>query len=129
VDGGLTLPAPVSTAIVGLPFVSQLQPMRMDLPMRDGTAQARKWRISRVALMLYESLGGQVASAPEAQFETLQYRRVSTPMDQPPALFNGELEVPVGSNARGGADVIVRTNAPLPLNVKAIVLKGDVYGE
>ena len=128
-DGMIRLPGPVNSVVVGLPYTSQLQPMRMDLPMRDGTAQRRVWRVSRVGLMLHDSMSGEVADAPDARFEALQYRRVSTPMDAPPPLYTGEIETAIESRAREGADVVVQSDAPLPFNVGAMVLKGDVFGE
>lgn len=114
---------PVSVAVVGLPYTSTLQPMRIEIPLRDGTAQARTWRTSRVGLYLHDSSGGQVADAADTRFETLDYNGGAS------ALYTGEVETVIESNTRAGVDVVIKTIAPLPFNVGAIVLKGDVYGE
>lgn len=128
-NGSVKIQKPCTTVVVGLPYTSTLQPMRMDVPMRDGTAQHRKWRVSSVGLYLHDSLGGEVADAPGARFEKLQYRQVSTPMGSAPDLFTGEKEIPIESQAREGVDVVIRQSAPFPLNVGSITLKGDIYGE
>lgn len=114
--------------VIGLPFTSELQPMRIDVPMQDGTAQARGWRLSRVGLALISSLGGTVAAGEGMRQERLNMRQTGQPMDAPPPLFTGEMEVPVESRTGGGLDVILRQSAPLPLNVAAIIPTIDVYG-
>jgi hypothetical protein len=129
VNGMVTLEKAVRTAIVGLPYLSELQPMRLEIPMQDGTAQNRMWRSTRVGLFLHHTIGGEIADGPEARFEKLQFRRISTPMDSAPALFSGQMETAIESRAREGADIIVRQTEPLPMNIGSITLKGDIYGE
>jgi hypothetical protein len=128
-SGQITVEVPVSTAIVGLPFTSELQPMRQEIPLRDGTAQNRNWRVSRVGLYLHESLGGEVCDTPEARPEKLLFRTVSTPLDSGPALFSGDKEVAIESRTDNAVNVVVRTSSPLPFNVGSMTLKLDVYGE
>jgi hypothetical protein len=125
----ITIEKAVTHAIVGLPFTSELQPMRMEVGMPDGTAQNRMWRTARVGLFLHESLGGEIADGPEARFEKLQFRRISTPMDSAPELFSGQIETAIESKAREGADIVIRQSSPLPLNLGSITLKGDIYGD
>ncbi len=129
-DGEVTLGSEVNVAVIGLPFTSELQPMRLEIPLRDGTAQGRKWKTARVALTVHESLGGEVGDSPTAsKFEPFNYRRVATPMDSAPPLFTGDLETAISATAREGVDLMIRTSSPLPLNIGSIVVKGDVYGE
>jgi hypothetical protein len=127
--GSVKIENPASVVVVGLPYTSTLQPMRVEIPMRDGTSQARQWRTARIGLTLHESISGEVADGPEAPFGKLPARRVSTGMDAPPPLINGLVEIPIESKAREGLDVVVRQRAPFPLNVISIIAKGDVYGE
>lgn len=128
-QGAVALPAPARTAIVGLPFTSVLQPMRLELQMQDGSAQHRRWRTTRVGLYLHASLGGEIADGPEGRAEKLNFRRVATPMDAPPPLYTGEIETALESRARPGVDVVVRTSGPHPLNIGSLTVKGDIYGE
>jgi hypothetical protein len=129
IDGQVTLNPPARKVVIGLPFTSELQPMRMEISLPDGTAQHRLWRMSRVGMYVHESLGGEIADGPNGRFEVLSYRRVATPMGAAPALYSGEMETAIESHAREGADVVIRQRAPLPLNVASITLKGDIYGE
>jgi hypothetical protein len=129
VNGRVELEFPAKTVVLGLPFTSELQPMRKELQLANGSAQHRSWRVSRVGLYLLDSIGGEIADGPNARFEKLNFRRAGTPMDSPIPLFTGDVETPIESRARGGADVIIRQTAPFPLNVGSITMKGDVYGE
>lgn len=130
VSGGVVRVAtPARVFVVGLPFTSSLQPMRIDVPMQDGTSQARRWRVSRVGVALHSSLGGTVAAGPTMPQEKLNMRTAGQAMDAPPPLFTGTLETPVESRTGDGLDVIVRQSAPLPLNVAAIIATLDVYGD
>jgi hypothetical protein len=129
VDGVVTLEREISTAIVGLPFTSLLQPMRIEIPLRDGTAQGRNFRITRADLTVHDSLGGEIADAADGRFEKLDYRTVSTPMDSAPSLLTGEIETALESTVRAGFDVVIRQTDPLPLNISSIIIKGDVYGD
>lgn len=127
--GSVTSGTPARVFVVGLPFTSELQPMRIDVPLQDGTAQARGWRVSRVGLALISSLGGTVAAGEGVRQERLNMRQAGQPMDSPPPLFTGEMETPVESRTGSGLDVIIRQSAPLPLNVAAIIPTLNVYGD
>lgn len=129
IDGTVTLESPVAVAIVGLPFTSELQPMRMEIPLRDGTAQHRQWKVSRIALDVYQSLGGTVAHSLTGKAEALNYRRTADAMDSPPPLYDGAIETAVEARTGDGVDAVVRTSGPLPLNLVSMTLKLDVYGE
>lgn len=129
IGGAVQLDRDVSTVVVGLPFTSELQPMRLEIPLRDGTAQHRNWKAARIALYVHESLGGEVADSPTSRFERLNYRDVATPMDAVPPLYSGERETTVEASTRAGADAIVRTSEPMPLNIGSLTWKGDVSGE
>lgn len=129
IDGTVTLEREASTVVVGLAYSSLLQPTRREIPLRDGTSIGRKFRASRALLQLHDSLGGEVADSEDSTFDAIRYRTVADPLDAPPPLFTGEVEAAVESSARGGVDVTVRQTQPFPLNVGAIVWKGDVYGE
>jgi hypothetical protein len=47
IAGQITLDTAGTWVAVGLPYTSELQPMRMDIPLRDGTSQGRKFKSQR----------------------------------------------------------------------------------
>jgi hypothetical protein len=126
--GEIKLDTPAKKVITGLPFTSEIQPMKIQLPLQDGVSEHKPFRLARVGLSLHSSLGGEIADRPSGRFEAINYRRVSTPMDGPPQLFTGLLESMIESRTGDNIEVVIRQTAPLPLNVGGITLKLDIYG-
>ena len=120
--GVLTLPASATAVIVGLPYTATLQPMRMDLPMQDGTSQARLVKVARVGARVIDSMSGQVADGTDGVFETLPYRHGS-------GLFTGMVETAITSRTADDVNVCVKDSKPLPFTVAGLVLKLDVFGD
>ena len=129
VSGTVTISPAATKIIVGLPFTSELQPMPIDVPLEDGSSQHRRWRISRVGLYLHDSLGGEIADAPDHDFEPLVFRDGVDNIEDAPPLFTGHKDVSIQSSTRDEVEVIVRTAGPYPLNIGALTVKGDIYGE
>ena len=129
VSGGqIKIDTPSQVVVTGLPFSSEVQPMKMQLPLQTGPSEHKPFKVTRVGLSLHSSVGGEVADSPTSRYEVINYRRVSTPMDGPPPLFTGLIETAIEGRTRDNADVIVRQTSPLPLNIGGITLKLDVYG-
>jgi hypothetical protein len=119
--GSITLDAPASVVVVGLPYESILQPSRREVQTQKGTSQGNLWRVARMGVYLHDSRGGRVAESPTSRFEALPYPGAD--------LYSGDLETPVESTARTGVQAVVKTSSPLPFNIGAIVLKLDLYGD
>jgi hypothetical protein len=126
--GEVTLQLAASEVLLGLPFESLLQPMKIDIPLQDGAAQGRKGRVHKVVARLYKSLGGEY-STDGAEFDTFYFREPGDAMDSAPPDFTGDVEVYTGANYRDAADIIIRQNKPLPMCVIALVARLDFYGE
>lgn len=54
-DGSITLNAPVSDAVVGLSYISKVEPMPLNVDMPNGSGQARSQRINQVIVRLYRT--------------------------------------------------------------------------
>lgn len=129
VGGQVTLEHPVRRAVVGLPYESKLQPMRPDIPMRDGTGQHRNWKTARAGVHLYETLACSLADGEDGVFDTINFREAGTPLGAAPPLFTGDKEIAIEGRTRDGMDLVVKTSDPLPLNVAGLTWKGDVSGD
>ncbi len=129
VEGGqVTIDPPESVACVGLPYTSEVQPMKLEAQMQDGTAQGRKFKVCRVMLRLRDTLGGSVAARPGGRQEIIQYRSVEMPMDAPPPLFSGDKAIPLESSHMDSADVIFTHDEPLPFTLIGMVVMVDISG-
>ena len=129
VDGGqITLDPPASIVCVGLGYTSEIQPMKLEAQMEDGTAQGRKFKVSRVMLRLRDTLGGSVAAKRGGRVEVIQYRSVEMPMDTAPPLFSGDKALPLESSYEDSADVIFTHSEPLPFTLIGMVVMVDISG-
>jgi hypothetical protein len=110
--GAVTLPKAASLIEVGLPFTSTLVTMRPEIPI-NGTSQGLPKTLGPTVVRLYQSLGATV------QGETVPFRTLDDPMDQPPALFDGDKEVDTYGWDTDAFITIEQTN-PLPCEVTAV---------
>ncbi len=122
IAGQITISPPATDVIVGLPYTSELQPTRREIQTQKGSAQGMLWRTSRVMAYVHESHGGKVAASPTSLEEAWPYETTT-------GLYSGPLETAVESHASPSMDVVLRTSAPLPFNVGALVAKLDLYGD
>lgn len=127
-DGSITLQAPASIVLAGLPYESRLKPMRLEMVLQDGSSRGRIKRVHRLVASLYKSLGGQ-CSTDGQEWQWFYPREMSTPMDDSPSVFTGDREVHVAGNYSDSGDVLIRQNQPFPLTVLALVAKMDTYGD
>ncbi len=127
--GEITLDVPATVACVGLGYMSEVQPMKLEVQLQDGTAQGRKFKVNRVVLRLLDSLGGSVADYPGAPKEVIQYREVGMLMDAPPPIFSGDKEVVLQAHHRPSADLIITHDEPLPFTLCAATVIVDIYGD
>ncbi len=129
VSGGkITLDATADVVIVGLQFEAMLKPMKLELPMQDGTAQTRTFKLHKLALRVFQSLGGQMRSDDAADWQTLVYRDTTDPMGTAPGLYTGEKELSMDSRSKDSLDFTVRSIDPHPLTIIALAPKFDVSG-
>lgn len=113
-NGSIALAAPAAVVHVGLPFVSYVDTLKPELPLPDGTLQARQQRIVRMWLRLHESRGGAVVRNGER--EALVY-----PDHDGVSLYSGDIEMLPPAGWDRGSPVRVETRLPLPFTVLGLV--------
>ncbi len=122
VSGDITLATAASVVVVGLPFTPQVQPMKMDLQLQDGSSRARRFRANRITLSLYESLGAEVTENPvRGMWSAIPFRRAEQVMDDEPPLLTDDIDWDINSPYDNAVNVAVRQVDPQPLNILAIV--------
>lgn len=123
--GQITLQAPASRVLVGLPFTSTLVPQRVDTNMQDGTSQGRRMRIPRINLKVYQSSGGEISTDGKTWLPLVS-RTLTDVMDASPPVLNGYERAYASSNWADGVDLYVRQTLPVPLTVAALVVNFEV---
>lgn len=127
-DGGITLGSAAETVAAGLPFVSRLLPMRLEIDLRDGSSFSRIKRVARLSVNLYKSLGGEF-STNGGEWYALYSRDTGDAMDDSPPVFTGEKEVYAGGDFSRDADIHIRQRQPLPLTLLTLTPRWDVTGD
>ena len=113
--GAVTVPA-TTAGYVGLPYISTLMPMKLDMDLEDGSSQGRKKRIHKVVVRTQKSKGGQV--------------RVNAGQwyDLASTLTTGDQKILTAGTFGFDADVSVQQSDPYPMCVLAIEPVWDAYG-
>jgi hypothetical protein len=123
-SGAITLDAAAEVVVVGLPYVSTLQPSKIELEMQDGTAQGRKFLCKLAKLNLWKSQGLQYAASPTG-FTTHAFnvlgRSTSTPLNSPEPLYTGLAQINNMGSHDASVDLTIRQNLPLPANILALI--------
>ncbi len=119
--GSIVLSNEASKVLVGLPYTSQLQTMRIEGGSALGTSQTKKKKLAAVAVRLYRSAGFEVGAS-EDELDTVPIRTAGDAMDAHVPLKTGDIEVREfpGGWTRDGY-IWVQQTQPLPLTVQAIV--------
>lgn len=127
--GTITLGDAASVVVVGLPFEALIQPMKAEVALRDGSAQTRGFKLHKLALRVWQSLGGEVRGDDTgADWQTINWRDTADPMGTVSPLFTGEKELSMDSRTGESLDFSVRSSDPHPLTITALAPKFDVSG-
>ena len=118
----------VTRATVGLPYTSVVTTLRPEQGGDDGSAQGRTKRVFEVTFRFLDTLGAEFAPTiagkwANANFDIVQFREGSTPMDISPALFSGDKTVQFHGSWETDGQVVVRTAQPLPFELTSIVTR------
>ena len=124
--GQITLEAPASLVIVGLPYTADLETMPVEIAGQNGTSIALKKQINVVNIFFKESLGVNVGlSFDAARMQPVKWRP-DEPYGKPPTPFSGIKSITVPSLADNIVTVCIRSDLPTPVTVLALVSRVQV---
>lgn len=126
-DGKITLDAPADNVLIGLPFVSTLVPMPLEIQMQDGSSQFRVKRISQAKIRVFESIGGKVRTG-EGDYEKLITREASGDVNEPIPPYSGVFTIPQSGGWTPDSYVEIVQDEPLPLTILNISPVYEVDG-
>ncbi|HEX4046222.1 MAG TPA: hypothetical protein VH309_00215, partial [Elusimicrobiota bacterium] len=121
--GAIALDVGASRVQAGLPYISDLETLSIEVPQQDGTIQGRKVKIPEVTLRLQDAAGGKIMQGEDARNldDLTLVSKQDTPGKAQP-LFTGDLtRVSVASGYDYGGRIWIRQDAPLPIAVLAII--------
>lgn len=123
-DGVVTLTDYFNKVHIGLPFVSKLMPMKPAVP--GANIRGKKKRIHQIIFSFYKTLGAKFG--PTSGVDRIPFRKNTDPVGFAPPLFTGEKVQTWPSGYELNADIYVEQTQPLPMTVRSITAKLQVYG-
>lgn len=121
VSGSITLDTPANTAVVGIPFTSELSPMPVDISLQDGAAAMRKKTIAEIRIRFAQSVGGEVRAGDGKWQPVISRDILDDTFDAAIKLRQDEI---ARVFPRGGWQesplVEIRQTDPLPFNVNSL---------
>ena len=118
-SGGVTLSFSSTTAVMGFPYDSVMQTLRLESGSADGTSQGKPKRLHGVTVRLYRSVGLDVGASSDS-LETLSFRDSSMATDAAVPLFTGDKEIEFTGGFFEDDRVYIRQTQALPLTVLAV---------
>jgi hypothetical protein len=94
--------------------------MRIEAGAKDGTAQGKKKRISRITYRLYNTLGLKHGPS-SSRLDIIPFRSSADDMDAAPAMFTGDKEIEFPRNWDKDGYIFLVQDQPLPFTVLAIM--------
>lgn len=131
VSGQVTLDYPGARVLVGLPYMSLAELMRMVGGGTHGTDASRIARVPRVGCRVENSVDCEFAVGPvqQGRWQKLSFRdNVDWLMSTPPPLFSGDKEEAIDGGWERGRTIRFRTNSPYPLTMLAVYPHGESHG-
>ena len=119
-SGSITLNGAYGVVHAGLPYTSTLQTMRIEAGAKDGTAQGKKKRISRITYRLYDTLGLKHGPS-SSRLDIIPFRSSADDMDAAPAMFTGDKEIEFPRNWDKDGYIFLVQDQPLPFTILAIM--------
>jgi hypothetical protein len=131
----------------GIPFTAVLIPNRMEIQLQDGSAQMKKWRVTRAAFRLWQSLYGNVQrqivydyTALTATIDYTGYTAINYDgMEKFPRSPTSGLGVlrtktgqtlpqPLNFDWGNALDIVISSRHPAPFNILAMILEVEIEG-
>tara|TARA_R110000803_G_scaffold147730_5_gene213232 strand:- start:1927 stop:3132 length:1206 start_codon:yes stop_codon:yes gene_type:complete len=119
-NGSIALNGNYEVVHAGLPYTSTLQTMRIEAGAKDGTAQGKKKRVSRITYRIYKTLGLKHGPSSD-RLDIVPFRSSADEMDAAPGLFTGDKEVEFPRNLDKDGFIVLVQDQPLPFTALAIM--------
>ena len=128
-NGEITLDKVYTTLTIGLPYNCDMQPLDIEMQLRDGHTKGKKKKVTAVYLDVYNMRGLKVAAKDPADpnlapDETVRFnlykQREWEDYDEPTRLKRGVIRIEVDSEWEYSAAPYFRHDSPLPCTILAI---------
>jgi len=119
-SGVITLSIPADTVIVGLPVVSEFEPLDLEVTYKGGSTYGKRKQLYQSKLMLHKSLGGSIAYDSES-YQELIYHTAGEAMDGSIPLKSGYSEVFAEGGHSRQKFWRIKHAEPYPFTLQAVI--------
>lgn len=113
--GSVTLSRDATSVEIGLPFVSTIELLPLELSLQDGSIMGSKAQLIEVMLRLVRTIGLSVNGEP------VRYRQLDEPiLDEAVQPFTGDKKVGQMGWEDNQKDIIITRDQPLPFHIAAV---------
>jgi hypothetical protein len=125
-DGVLTLSEPASRIHVGLGYTAEMETLRLNVSGAGETIQGRSKKVSRLSVILDQTLGMWVGVRRSAMKE--QKFALPEKWGQPPDLYSGVFDTTLPPDWNKEGTYIIQQRSPLPASILALIPDAIVGG-
>lgn len=126
INGSITIPESVSTAIIGLPYRYNLKPMRLDIMGQGGTSKGSKKTIKEVVISFVNTLNAQFGENEDSLYNITW--RTEEAYGSPPDLYTGDKVVVLTHGFDPEDPILISGNDPVPCNIRAMIPRMAITG-
>ena len=124
-SGIITIDEAGDRAVVGLSYLPQVSPMRLDISTPVGTTHGSIKKISEIVISLFASMNTQYGDGTDTR--TIDWR-ADEAYGSPPELFTGDKTVVFDGGFSTEDNIVISCLDPLPLTVRAIIARTERTG-
>jgi hypothetical protein len=129
-DGSVKLPVIVNKGIVGIPYYSVYEPMRLDIDSIIGSSQGHKKMISEINLRVNKSVGCSISNGTVE--DVYPFNSTEDLMDVAVPVFTGEKRINWNSTLgdepeNNDPKIIILQKQPLPLSIISLIVKYKIF--
>ena len=122
-SGGISGLSPtVEDAQIGLGSTALVKTLRPEAGADDGVAQGKTKRVFNLVVRFISTLGAKV-SHNGTDYDEIQFRGGSDPMDSSPPLFSGDKEIKFRGGWEKEGQTYIKQDQPLPMHITAIMTR------
>ena len=117
--GSITLPFEAEIVHIGLPYVSDLETLEIQIPNDNGTSSGKFSKVSDVGFKFLNSRGGSIGPD-ENSLDDVQDLSPLYIAD-PKQMYSGDYKQVINSGYEKGSSVLFRQSLPLPTTILSII--------
>jgi hypothetical protein len=125
-NGRVDLDYHAETAVIGLPYSSEVSPMPIEIEMQNGSSMLRNKSVGTIRARVYNSVGGEIRCGSDRWQQILSRDVLADDLDAAVTPKSEVIKLNMLSGSEESIGIFVRHNLPLPFNLSCLVAVYDV---